>query len=68
MWAMAKEKKKSPWAAKLKALRKAKGLTHAEMAEELAISIRTLRAYLYGQRTPSNPVQRLIKQLEEKTI
>jgi orotate phosphoribosyltransferase-like protein len=52
-----------PTAAELKALAKAlqaKGMTHQQIADEIHVSKRTWRAWLYGERSPSKTAAQLI--------
>ena len=50
---------------RLGAIRDRKGMSTEQLADHLRVPLETLRAWLYGKRSPSSQAQRLI-QLAEK--
>lgn len=54
------------WANKIKAIRKADGLTQKELAEELKVSVCTLRGWEHGYHEPNTQTKRLIKAYQEE--
>jgi len=56
------------WAARLKAVRDRLGLNNDQLAARLGIRSRTLVSWLYGERTPAESAQNLIKLLEDGKI
>lgn len=48
------------------ALRKQRGITQVQMAEELGVPCRTLEEWLQGRRYPKGPGQTLLKRWAEK--
>lgn len=45
----------------LKAILRATGMSHAEIAERLGINRRTLRSWLYGERNIPEPIARILR-------
>jgi hypothetical protein len=39
------------------------GKTHAQIADEIGVALRTFRAWLYGERSPSRTALKLIERL-----
>ena len=66
MLTMARKKHKleDPHVAKLRAIIDRHDMPHAELAEKLAVSIVTLRSWLYGVRKPSRLACKIIDDLK----